>query len=56
MTNVLREVDTSKKDEQVQRILDDPDGYFSNAWQVATEQVKEQRRSARSPRYRTRTS
>lgn len=56
MTNVLREVDTSKKDEQVRRILDDPDGYFANAWQVASQQVKDQRRSARSPRSRARTS
>lgn len=56
MTNVLREVDTSKKDEQVQRILDDPDGYFSNAWEVASQQVKRQRVSSRVSRSRARTS
>ena len=54
VTNVVREVDTSKKDEQVQHILDDPDTYFSQAWETAFAQAKQRRATGRPPRSRIR--
>lgn len=54
VTNVVREVDTSKKDEQVRHILDDPDTYFSQAWETAFEQAKQRRATSRPPRSRIR--
>ena len=54
MTNVVREVDTSKKDQQVRHILDDPDTYFSQAWETAFEQAKQRRATGCPPRSRIR--
>lgn len=50
MTTAQRKVDTTSQDEQLERVLKDPDSYFDEAWKKAYEQAKTERRTGRMPK------
>lgn len=52
MTTAQRKVDTTSRDEQLERVLTEPDAYFSEAWQQAYEQARAERRTGQMPKFK----
>ncbi len=56
MTTAQRKVDTTSQDEQLDRVLGDPDTYFTEAWQKAYEQARTERLTGRMPKFKVRSA